>query len=168
MPLARNSEPHTEGWFVSAVSNGASIRAVFGSSGLLSVQFLGFPEETSGQDSVGFTIDPSTGQFSRLEGIAHGDLGGQDLGTFLANKFRERVYGFRAVRFGIDEQPIGAGRDLAPDASNLVQVLHLLTSNPIRWRRFVKNVRTVLPERTSGARRDGGPDAMPVRLRRKS
>jgi hypothetical protein len=145
IPLVRDSELNTEGWFNSAVSDGARIKAVYGSQGLLSVQLLGFPEQTSENRYIRFEVDRSTGQYGRGQGIATGDVGSQDLRRYLADKFRERVYGFQAVRFGIDQHPISPARELATNASNLVQVLHLLTGNPKRWRRFVDSVRTACP-----------------------
>jgi hypothetical protein len=65
----------------------------------------------------------------------------------LAEILRQRIYSFRAVRFGIADNPIGAGPTLAPDANNLVQVLDLLSRrNPHRWERYFESVRTVLPQ----------------------
>lgn len=70
-----------------------------------------------------------------------------ELGAALASKFLQRLYSFSAVRFGgTDESAIGANRALASDASNLVQVLDLLSRNTSRWRRYFERVRTVLPE----------------------
>ena len=122
IPLIRDSEPNTEVWFNKAVSDGARINAVYGSHGLLSVQLLGFPEQSSENRYIRYRVDSSTGRFEREPGI-HTDSAAvsQDFRRHLAEKFRGRVYGFRAVRFVIDEHPISPGHELATDASNLVE-----------------------------------------------
>lgn len=70
----------------------------------------------------------------------------EDLPAKLDSLFRDRLYVFAAVRFGIDENVIGTQLELNPDASNLVQVLHLLSSNPSRWYRYLEHVRVILPQ----------------------
>lgn len=70
----------------------------------------------------------------------------KDLPARLDSLFRSRLYVFEAVRFGIDENVTGNEPELQSDASNLVQVLHLLSSNPIRWRRYLQHVKAVLPQ----------------------
>jgi len=52
----------------------------------------------------------------------------------LANVLRNKIYTFRAERFGIGQSEIGPNPVLNPDGSNLPQVLHyLFTSNPSRF-----------------------------------
>lgn len=93
------------------------------------------------------TIDRAAGAFDFGDHTNYGVGGEQkDFAAELDALFRSRLYAFKAVRFGIDENVIGTQRDLNPDASNLVQVLHLLSTNPSRWRRFMRHVRAVLPQ----------------------
>lgn len=146
VPTVRSSESHTEAWLFSSLSDGATIHAIYTNADLLSVRLVGFPEQASTNEYLGFRMDPSVGHVTRLPGVTVGPLPQPDLMSHLANTFRGTVYGFRAVRFGIDEYPIGPVRELSTDAANLVQTLDLLSGNPSRWRRFFNDVRTVLPE----------------------
>ncbi len=93
------------------------------------------------------SVDRAAGRFDFGDHTNYG-IGGdkKDFAVELDVLFRSRLYAFKAVRFGIDENVIGTQRDLNPDASNLVQVLHLLSTNPSRWRRFMEHVRAVLPQ----------------------
>lgn len=97
---------------------------------------------------VTFSVDPQTGGFELdSPNSVEGDPGSGDLATFLSGVLRGRIYGFSAVRFGINDNEVGQTRELLPDASNLVQALNLLyNGNPSRWRRYVEDVRTVLPQ----------------------
>lgn len=65
----------------------------------------------------------------------------------LAALARERTYVFRAERFNIGISPSGAEDILMPDATNLPQVLHYLsTSNPSVYERLMHYVRVVTPQ----------------------
>jgi predicted ATPase len=70
-----------------------------------------------------------------------------DFARGLATSLISRIYSFRAVRFNIQASGVGADSNLAPDATNLAQVLHLLqSSNPSRFRRFNELVNTIFPQ----------------------
>jgi energy-coupling factor transporter ATP-binding protein EcfA2 len=95
-----------------------------------------------------FGVDLNSGKFEHLPGDYV--LNAPELNAIVNGFVRictKRLYGFKAVRFGIDEYGIGGERNLAPDATNLVQVLDLLSRrNPSGWERFMGGVRTVLPQ----------------------
>ncbi|MDP9476828.1 MAG: AAA family ATPase [Actinomycetota bacterium] len=93
------------------------------------------------------SVDRAAGAFGFGDHTNYGIGADQnDFAAKLDALFRSRLYAFKAVRFGIDENVIGTQPDLNPDASNLVQVLHLLSTNPSRWRRFMGHVTAVLPQ----------------------
>lgn len=64
----------------------------------------------------------------------------------IATLFKERIYLFQAERLNIGESEVSAS-SLYSNASNLAGVLHWLRNNDeILYDKFVKSVRTVLPE----------------------
>jgi predicted ATPase len=63
----------------------------------------------------------------------------------LFNHVKSRFYMFRAERLNIHRCPMGVATELAPDASNLPQVLDNLQSNPARYRRYVEYARRIFP-----------------------
>lgn len=74
--------------------------------------------------------------------------GGSQSGTLLADviagAFTSRVYTFRAERLNVGECAVGENASLKPNASNLAEVLNLLmSSNRMRFERFLRHVRTV-------------------------
>ncbi len=91
-------------------------------------------------------VDRATGGFVFGDHTEYAAGDRSDFAAKLDALFRGGLYAFKAVRFGIDENVIGTQRDLSPDASNLVQVLHLLSTNPSSWGRFMEHVRAVLPQ----------------------
>ncbi len=120
--------------------------ASYGSSYEARVQ--GLAAEGAQDQHVTFTVDPKTGApVLDSPNFVEGDPGHGDLAALLSGVLSARIYGFSAVRFGISDNPIGPDPNLAPDASNLMQVLNLLyNGNPSRWGRYVEDVRTVLPQ----------------------
>ncbi|NMO18715.1 AAA family ATPase [Pyxidicoccus fallax] len=68
------------------------------------------------------------------------------LGDALGRLFISRLYVFRAERLNIGKAPVGATRLLAPDASNLPEVLGVLQGNPARFERYNRLVRRVFPQ----------------------
>jgi len=64
----------------------------------------------------------------------------------VANELKRRIYLFRAQRISHSQSPINTETVLAPDAANLASALHLLQSNPARFRKFNENVRIILPD----------------------
>lgn len=71
----------------------------------------------------------------------------QDLAFRIAGKLKDRIYFFHAERLNIGQSAIANNDVLAPNAANLAQVLNFLQSNnPERWKRYVRLVRTILPQ----------------------
>lgn len=62
------------------------------------------------------------------------------------DRFKRRIYGFRAERFNLGVCAFGNSAVLKPDASNLGEVLSNLQSNPARFRRYSETVRRILPQ----------------------
>jgi predicted ATPase len=64
----------------------------------------------------------------------------------LANLLREDIYMFRAERLNIGVSAFGLNTELSTDARNLAEVLHILQSNPSRFRRYNDLIATIFPE----------------------
>lgn len=146
------------GPFLDLINGGPTIRVVHhvraqdssgaGPSSNLAAHIVGYEPAPNSATYNRFDVDPDSGEFRHVPGNYGIDPSVSDaFFTALTNICTKRLYAFKAVRFGINEHPVGPQRDLSPDASNLVQVLHLLqTSNPYRWERYVESVRTILPQ----------------------
>jgi energy-coupling factor transporter ATP-binding protein EcfA2 len=81
----------------------------------------------------------------------------QDVRTPLAHFFRSKIYRFRAERFNLGQYSFGDSAILAPDASNLPQVLNTLNSNPARFDRLNAMATEILPQvRQISVRPTGG------------
>jgi hypothetical protein len=128
-----------------ALSEGTNVRGVFSNENLLSASLTTYPESPSRSAYLQFNPDPS-GKPMRAGMVDSRPSNYPVLDTYLAHKLFSRIYSFSAVRFDINENPISTNRILAPNTSNLVQVLDLLSRNPTRWQRYFRDVRTVLPE----------------------
>ncbi|MGC2637593.1 MAG: AAA family ATPase [Acidobacteriaceae bacterium] len=72
--------------------------------------------------------------------------GPTDLGQQLADEFLSRIYRFSAERFNVGDAPTGTATALAPNASNLPEVLGVLQPNSFAWEEYVSLVREVLPQ----------------------
>src|SRR5208282_1401188 len=70
----------------------------------------------------------------------------QDVRTPLAQFLRSRIYRFRAERFNVGQCQFGDSAVLAPDASNLPQVLNTLDSNPARFDRLNALATEIFPQ----------------------
>jgi energy-coupling factor transporter ATP-binding protein EcfA2 len=134
-----------EEWLQIALSEGVTVEAVFRNRGVVSTWIATYPGPTPPSTYLQFTVDTS-GAPRRTPTLHDRPRGEPLLDTALTEKFFQRLYSFSAVRFEIDDNPIGTNRILAPNASDLVQVLDLLSRNTSRWQRYFKEVRTVLPE----------------------
>jgi predicted ATPase len=130
---------------IAALSEGLPVHAAFRNGGQLWAHPSTYESGATDEAVMRFTVDPSGG-LSHVGPVAGRPSDIPELASGLANTFFYRLYSFSAVRFGINENPIGTNRVLAPDASNLVQVLDLLSRNPHRWQRYFELVKTVLPE----------------------
>jgi predicted ATPase len=64
----------------------------------------------------------------------------------LAQRLRDRIYRFVAERYSIGECAFGPNTILAPNATNLPEVLDNLTANTARFERFNRTVREILPQ----------------------
>jgi predicted ATPase len=74
---------------------------------------------------------------------------GTPLGQIIGGAFAGRIYTFRAERLNVGECAVGGNKVLAPNASNLAEVLNvLISSNRKRYERFLGHVRTVFPHIT--------------------
>lgn len=132
-------------WLQTALSEGVTVEAVFDNQSPLSAQLSTYQGPATPSTYLQFIMEPS-GEPTYID-VLHGTPSDHPtLAMSMATTFLQRLYNFSAVRFDIDENPIGQNRELASNASNLVQVLDLLSSNPSRWRRYFEKVRTVLPE----------------------
>jgi hypothetical protein len=144
VPTSPDQMDASETWLRAVLSEGVTVDAVFSNRSVLSAQ-LPYRDMTFPMAYLHYTMD-SSGKPTSL-GLVHGKPSDKlTLAEGLVGKFFERLYIFSAVRFDIDENPIGTNRGLTPNASNLVQVLDLLSRNPIRWQRYFRIVKTVLPE----------------------
>lgn len=74
------------------------------------------------------------------------DAHATDIGNQLFPALRSRIYVFRAERFNMGEYGIGNSPVLLPNAANLPAVLNILQSNRVRFERFNKTVRSILPQ----------------------
>lgn len=68
-----------------------------------------------------------------------------ELGLALAPHFAARIYRFRAERRSVGRSRFGTSRVLAPDASNLPEVINALQANPARFERYNQLARRVFP-----------------------
>lgn len=69
-----------------------------------------------------------------------------DFGRSIADLLAERVYSFKAERYGFDRCERGASKELKSDASNLPEVLNNLQSTPKAFSKYTELVRQVLPQ----------------------
>ncbi len=94
----------------------------------------------------------------RLVTFGAGQFGTPDVRTALASFFRSMIYRFRAERFNVGQCPFGDSAILAPDASNLPEVLNALNSNPARFNRLNAVVTEILPQVRQVSVRPAGSD----------
>jgi predicted ATPase len=103
---------------------------------------FGIPIEPAVQ--MVLNIDP----FNKQIEFHHGETGKSkdDFGVAIADLIEERIYSFKAERFGYGRCQRGRSRILKSDASNLAEVLHNLQSNGLLFKRYTDLVREVLPQ----------------------
>jgi predicted ATPase len=98
-----------------------------------------------GHNVVEVQYDPSTGKLGPAKQSAQNNL--SQVAVKLLSTLRSRIYVFRAERLNVGECAVGVNPILASNAHNLAEVLHLLqSSNPARYSRFMKDVRTIFPD----------------------
>ncbi len=103
-------------------------------------------EQADVRNTVQFTVDNAQRQL--INEAPTMQLNARPLyGSVLTDALRERIYLFKAERLNISMSNFGMQTVLAPDASNLAEVLHHLQSrNPSRFDRLNKHVSTIFPE----------------------
>jgi len=70
---------------------------------------------------------------------------GNEIGRFVGEAYRQRTYRFVAERMNIGRYAAGIGKDLAPNAQNLPEVLSNLQSDHARFAEFNSVVRQIFP-----------------------
>lgn len=88
-----------------------------------------------------FEVDPETSELQYLpeRPESNAPAASEEFSLRLFQMCRDRVYVFEALRFGVQDNVIGPGFTLHSDASNLVQILHLLyNERPNRWRTYLE------------------------------
>jgi predicted ATPase len=113
-------------------------------------------------DGVGFGVYPTnppqaSGQvlFRQIEIKANGNYAihndvwadvTNDVTVRLAQMLKNRIYRFLAERYSIGECSFGPNPILAPNATNLPEVLDSLTANTARFERFNRTVHEIFPQ----------------------
>lgn len=97
--------------------------------------WLTFPGAANGEYPTSF------GAFQAPLGATPGDLAG-----VLTQAHVDSTYVFRAERMNVGTCSFGRRTHLAPDASNLPEVLNALQGNRARFTKYIAHVRRVLPQ----------------------
>lgn len=71
-----------------------------------------------------------------------------ELGVVAGAHLMPRIYRFKSERYNVGECPFGSNELLAPDASNLPEVLGVMQANHERFIRFNEEVRAIFPQIT--------------------
>jgi hypothetical protein len=145
VPTDNNNVTAGQEMLKTALSEGVTVDATYINGGYHNAKFSNYEDSLSHLVYLRVTMDSSS-NLSVVGPIYDLPSDYPVLATALATKFHERLYSFSAVRFDIDEHPISINRILAPNASDLMQVLDLLSRNPSRWQRYLQEVQTVVPE----------------------
>jgi hypothetical protein len=135
--------------FQDAISGRNVIKAVFESGQIRSASLEAYDDRDSRGFGVSrlFRIDPSDKLVTQASEQDHNIAPSQHFAAQLANILKDRIYRFSAERLNVSEFSVGYVPNLAPNASNLPQVLNILqTTNPPRFQRFNQLVSTILPE----------------------
>lgn len=91
-----------------------------------------------------FKIDQN-GEFTTF-GAIFNPSNPYDIGLQLLPSFQRRIYRFSAERLKVGRSAHGTNALLAPDASNLPEVLNVLQSNPSRFRELNQRLSALLPQ----------------------
>ena len=96
-------------WLQTALSEGVTVEAVFDNQSPLSAQLSTYQGPATPSIYLQFIMDPS-GKPTYID-VFHGTPSDHPiLAMSLATTFLQRLYNFSAVRFDIDENPIGQNR----------------------------------------------------------
>jgi hypothetical protein len=91
-------------------------------------------------------VDPFQRKIEHI-GIQHTTPGtNYDFGAAIADLLADRIYSFKAERFGFGSSERKSGQELKSDASNLATVLHDLQSSPKSFGKYTELVKEVLPQ----------------------
>lgn len=120
----------------------------YSSRAFVSVYLASMSERANDQSLISFTVTTSQ-QLEHAPTSLQRTQVSQDAlyGFRLANLLRDRIYLFKAERLNVSESAFGTQIVLAPNASNLAEVLHNLQgSNPSRFRKLNQHISTIFPE----------------------
>lgn len=110
--------------------------------------FESFEEESQ---VTGWIQVSNLGHPNDLSLVVNGNVNktGSSYSEIIGCAFHGSIYTFRAERLNVGECAVGGNAILAPNSSNLAEVLNLLiSSNPRKFDRFLAHVRTVFPHVT--------------------
>lgn len=120
VPTEAQEAPAGRALFRTVLSEGVTVNATFLNGSYHSAKLSTYKGPTPPGRYMRFTMDRS-GNPSSTGPLLDMASDYPELAASVAANFHERLHNVSAVRFGIDEKPIGTNRDLAPDASDLVQ-----------------------------------------------
>ncbi len=86
--------------------------------------------------------------FTVADETMNGSGGTPTFAEIFCDYFSNFIYAFRAERLNIGACPVGGNSILQSNASNLAEVINLLSSNPAQYNEFLQHVRTVFPHIT--------------------
>ena len=95
---------------------------------------------------------------------AHQNVNPTDYRTGLAAFALRAVYAFKAERYNLGTAPAGNSGILAPDASNLAEVLSVLQKHPTQWHQFRTYARAVFPNVYDISVGPAGPNVVEVQI----
>jgi len=99
-------------------------------------------ERTTPNQLFRFFIDSETNRIH--SGSLYG--GDQDSSNEFVNHLFSSIYSFKAERLKIGTSRFGKNSTLASDAANLPEVLNILQSDTVRFKRYNSYVRRVFPQ----------------------
>lgn len=94
--------------------------------------------------------------------VVQSQQAGTDIGIQLANAFRNHVYRFTAERMNVGKGSHGVNTVLAPNASNLPEVLNQLQHNVFRFRNLNRQLTAILPQVKQASVRGIGPSEVEI------
>ena len=152
-----------EAKFVQALNRPQSLHCVFQNENIQTAELQDLCVIPPNNMGVSVKFNHTSGQF---EFVQHPQNFNPPtfLSLQIAQEIRKRIYLFRAQRLSPSQSGITTEPALAPDASNLPAVLHLLQSNVARFRKFNENVRTILPDIWQITTRPINPNAVQINV----
>lgn len=111
-------------------------------SKLVSARLEHIPHHLSVGSRQRSVLSMHKGTITRVDGDPKHD----DYASALAAFAKASVYAFKAERYNLGSAAAGNSSTLAPDASNLAEVLSVLQKHPAEWQQFRRYVRAVFPQ----------------------